>query len=165
MNRVLLLFASLAAMLTSCSYSFRGQTAGEIRSIAIPTIVNESTDFGLAEVSTEELISGFQKDGTLRVTSEGNADAVIVARLTQVNDEPFTARAGQDAITVDEYRFSMTCVVELVIAESGQTKWTQSFSPWAVYPYGGDLSNREGAIEEATTKLVEDLLNKIVGAW
>ena len=59
----------------------------------------------------------------------------------------------------------MTCRIELVIRETGETKWTQNFPAWAIYPYGGDLASREQAVTEATTKLVEDLLNKIVGSW
>ncbi|MBK6909907.1 MAG: hypothetical protein IPK53_16945 [bacterium] len=160
MNRLVL----FAAILFCGCYSFRSQVAGDIRTLAIPTFGNESAEFGLSETVTDELIRGFQRDGTLRVVSEGQADAVLVGTLVDVRDEPYTARSGQE-ITVDEYRFSMMCRIELVIRSTGETKWTQNFQAWSIYPYGGDLSNRETAVTESTTKLVEDLLNKIVGSW
>lgn len=161
MAKFLLLLA--CSLLSSC-YSFRGQVAGDIKTLAIPTFMNESTEFGLSETVTDELIRGFQKDGTLRITSEGQADAIVMGTLIEAKDEPYSARSGTE-ITVDEYRFSMTCRIDLVIRETGETKWTQSFPAWSIYPYGGDLSNRDQAVKDATTKLVEDLLNKIVGSW
>jgi len=163
LSRVIL---CLLVLLSGC-YTFRSQIAGDIRTLAIPTFSNESSEFGLSETVTDELIRGFQRDGTLRVVAENQADATLVGALMEVRDEPYTARSGttvQD-ITVDEYRFSMTCRIELVDRATGETKWTNNFTAWSIYPYGGDLSNRDAAVKEATTKLVEDLLNKIVGSW
>jgi hypothetical protein len=151
------------SLLLGC-YSFRGQVAGDIKTLAIPTFTNESSEFGLSETVTDELIRGFQKDGTLRIVPDNQADAVLVGTLLDAKDEPYTARSGTE-ITVEEYRFSMMCRIELVIRETGETKWTQNFPAWAIYAYSGDLANRETAVTEATTKLVEDLLNKIVGSW
>lgn len=156
--------AVLASLLLCGCYTFKGQIAGDIKTIAIPTFANESSEFGLSETVTDQLIRGFQKDGTLRVVSESSADAILMGTLVDAKDEPYTARSGE-TITVDEYRFSMMIRIDLVLRESGETKWTQSFPAWSIYAYGGDLSNRDRAIAEATTKLVEDLLNKIVGSW
>lgn len=161
MHRVLWIAA--CGILLGC-YTFKGQVAGDIKTLAIPTFSNESSEFGLSETVTDQLIRGFQKDGTLRVVSENQADAILVGTLIDAKDEPYTARSG-DVITVDEYRFSMTIRIDLVIRETGETKWTQNFPAWSIYAYGGDLSNRDRAVTEATTKLVEDLLNKIVGSW
>jgi hypothetical protein len=156
--------ALLACCLLLGCYSFRGQIAGDIKTLAIPTFTNESTEFGLSETVTDELIRGFQKDGTLRIVPDSQADAILVGTLVDAKDEPYTARSGTE-ITVEEYRFSMMCRMELVIRETGEVKWTQTFPAWAIYSFGGDLSNRDLAVTEATTKLVEDLLNKIVGSW
>lgn len=154
----------MACCLLSGCYTFRGQIAGDIKTLAIPTFSNESSEFGLSETVTDQLIRGFQRDGTLRIVSENQADAVLVGTLVDVRDEPYTARSGTE-ITVDEYRYSMTCRIELIVRETGEAKWAQSFPAWSIYPYGGDLASREAAVTEATNKLVEDLLNKIVGSW
>lgn len=145
-----------------CTYSFRGQTAGAIKSIAIPTFENETAEFGIAELITNELMNGFQRDGTLRITIREQADAVLIGRITRVEDMPYTARADQ---TVEEYRFSITCEIELFDNASQQTLWTQTYPAWAVYPYTGSLEYREQAIQEAVGKLQQDLLNRIVGSW
>ncbi|MBK6767212.1 MAG: LptE family protein [bacterium] len=151
------------AVLFSC-YSFRGQVAGDTKSIAIPSLSNESTEFGLAETVTDALIRAFQRDGTLKVVPEGQADATLTGSLVDVRDEPYTARSD-GGITVDEYRFSMTCRMELIDRETGESKWTQNFPVFMIYTYGGDLSNRDSAVTAATEKLVTDLINKIVGSW
>jgi len=149
-------------LLSGCTYSFRGQTAGAIKSIAIPTFENETAEFGIAERITDELVQGFQRDGTLRITSSDQADAVLSGRITRVEDMPYTARADQ---TVEEYRFSMTCEIELTDNRTQQVLWTQTYPEWAVYPYTGTLEFRDQAIQEAVGKLQQDLLNRIVGSW
>jgi len=148
--------------LGGCTYSFRGQTAGDIKSIFIAVFENETAEFGIAERVTDELVRGFQKDGTLRITTADQADALLIGRITRVEDLPYTARADQ---TVEEYRFTMGCAVELVSNSSQQPMWSQSFSVWAIYTYTGSLEARDAAITEAVGKLQEDLLNKIVGSW
>lgn len=149
-------------MLAGCSYSFRGQTADAIKSIAIPVFVNETAEFGIAERITDELIRGFQRDGTLRITTSEQADAVLTGRITRIEDLPYTARADQ---TVEEYRFSMTCEIEFTDGRTQQVLWTQTYPAWAVYPFDGSLQYRDQAIQAAVAKLQVDLLNRIVGSW
>jgi len=150
---------------SSGCYTFRGQSAGAIKSIAIPNFENETSEFGLAERVTDALITGFQRDGTLRVTSAEQADAILHGRILTVEDLPYTARSDQATVTVDEYRFSLTCTIELINGRTQESVWSQSFPVWAVYPYSGSLANRDQAIREAVEKLQQDLLNKIVGSW
>lgn len=159
------LFVMLTILAAGCTYSFRGQTAGDIKSIAIPTFENETTEFGFGERITEELISGFQRDGILRITTEDQADAILRGRIISVEDKPYTARSETQNLTVEEYRFSMSCEIELVDRETDEPIWSQVFPAWAVYAYTGSLENRDQAVEEAVDKLLEDLLNKIVGSW
>jgi hypothetical protein len=150
-----------ALALTGC-YSFRGQSAGAIKSMAIPTFENESTEFGLAERVTQQLTTGFQSDGTLRVTTADQADAVLHGTVLRIEDLPYTARADQ---TVDEYRFSMTCQIELIDNKTQTPIWTQTNTEWAIYPYNGSQEFRDQAIQEAVNKLQQDILNRIVGSW
>lgn len=155
--------ALLAALLTGC-YSFRGQTAGDIKSVAVPTFENESTEFGLAERVTEELIRAFQREGVLRITSPDQADAILVGRIVRVEDAPYSARVAQE-IQVEEYRFSMTTQIDLVDNRTQEVLWSQPYTSWATYPYTGSLDSRESAIEEAVSKLQIDLVNRIAGNW
>jgi outer membrane lipopolysaccharide assembly protein LptE/RlpB len=157
-----LLLLAICAVCVSCSYSFRGRVAGDVKSIAIPTFENESAEFGIAESITEELIRGFQRDGTLKVTSQDQADAVLLGRVVRVEDQPYTARADQ---TVEEYRLSVTCEIELVNTKTNESAWKQVYPAWAIYPYTGSLDARDQALREAVGKLREDLLNRIVGNW
>ncbi|MBU0691716.1 hypothetical protein KKH18_07860, partial [bacterium] len=110
--RSILFLIVCAVILAGCTYSFRGRQAGDIQSISVPTLENESTEFGISETLTDELIRSFQRDGTLRVTNDAQADAILVGRVLRVQDEPYSARPGDD-ITVQEYRFSMTCEFDL----------------------------------------------------
>ena len=157
-----ILTVATAFTVIGCTYSFRGQVAGDIKSVAIPTFENETAEFGIAETITEELIRGFQRDGVLKITSEDQADAVLLGRVLRVEDQPNTARADQ---TVEESRFTMTCEIELINTRTNQAEWKQTYPSWSIYPYTGSLENRETAVREAVGKLKEDLLNRIVGNW
>jgi len=152
----------LAVFVSGCTYSFRGQTAGAVKSISIPTFENETSEFGLAERVTDELVRGFQRDGLLRVVGTDQADAVLRGRIVRVEDVPYTARADQ---TVEEYRFSMSCAIELVDNRTQEVLWSQTYPAWAVYPYTGSLENRDQAITEAVNKLRQDLTDRIAGSW
>jgi outer membrane lipopolysaccharide assembly protein LptE/RlpB len=159
--RQALIIAAATVALSGC-YSFRGQTAGAIKSIAIPTFENESTEFGIAEQVTQQLTQGFQSDGTLRVTTGDQADAVLQGRILSVEDQPYSARADQ---TVEEYRFSLTCHIQLLDNKTQQPIWDANMTEWAIYPYTGSLQDRDVAIQEAVAKLQQDILNRIVGSW
>jgi outer membrane lipopolysaccharide assembly protein LptE/RlpB len=158
------MMALAALLLLGGCYSFRGQTAGSIKSIAVPTFENESTEFGLAERVTEELVRAFQREGVVRISSSDQADAVLQGRIVRVEDVPYTARSTGE-IQVEEYRFSMTCQVVMVNTQTQEELWSQPFTAWAIYPYTGSLENRDQAIQEAVGKLEQDLLNRIVGSW
>ncbi|MFZ5433823.1 MAG: LptE family protein [Calditrichota bacterium] len=153
-----------AVLLCGCTYSFRGQTAGNIKTISIPTFENETAEFGIAERVTDELVRGFQRDGTLRITTTDQADAVLVGRITRIEDLPYTARGGE-AVTVEEYRFAISCAIDLVNSQTQEPIWSQGFSSWSIYAYDGNPENRDLAIEDAVGKLQQDLLNRIVGSW
>jgi TolB-like protein len=154
---------ALVLLLGGC-YSFRGQTAGNVKSIAIPPFENESTEFGLAERVTDELIRAFQRDGVLRISNTDQADAVLRGRLVRVEDLPYTASSGAN-ITVEEYRFSLSCEIEMIDNHTQAVLWSQPYTSWAIYPYTGSLDKRDIAIQEAVSKLQQDLVNRIVGSW
>jgi hypothetical protein len=153
---------ALLLLVAGCTYSFRGQSAGAIKSVGVPTFENESAEFGLGERVTNDLITAIQRDGVLRVTTPEQADAVLHGRIVRVEDVPYTARADQ---SVQEYRFSMALEVDLVDNRTQNVIWTQTFPEWAIYPYSGSLANRDAAITEAVGKLQQDLVNRIVGNW
>ncbi len=138
--------------------------AGDFKTLAIRTLENESAEFGLGEVITDELVRAFQRDGLLRITNESQADAILSGRIIKVDDQPYTARPGE-TVTVEEYRFAVTCEFELTNVREQVSVWKQVFPSWAIYPYTGSLENRSTAIEESVKKLKEDLLNKIAGSW
>ena len=123
--RSMLLFLCSLVLAGGCTYSFRGQTAGDIQSIAVPAFENESTEFGIAETLTDELIRGFQRDGTLKIRSDEQADAILIGRVLRVRDEPYSARPGA-TISVDEYRFSMTCEIDVSILISSLATFSPS---------------------------------------
>ena len=150
-------------MLSSCgNYSFTGAVAGDIKSISVPLFSNQTAEFGIQETITDALITGFQREGILKIVDESRADAILHGTILRISDTPNTYTANEE---VSEYRFQITCEIILEKTDTGEALWKESFSTWGNYPYTGSLSDRQMGIDEALRKLTEDILNRIVSNW
>ncbi len=154
---------SMCALLSGCgNYSFTGAVAGDIKSISIPLFSNQTAEFGIQETITDALITGFQREGILKIVDESRADAILHGTILRISDTPNTYTADEQ---VSEYRFQITCDIALEKTGTGEDLWKESFSTWGNYPYTGSLSDRQIGIDEALRKLTEDILNRIVSNW
>ncbi len=154
---------SMCALLSGCgNYSFTGAVAGDIKSISIPLFSNQTAEFGIQETITDALITGFQREGILKIVDESRADAILHGTILRISDTPNTYTADEQ---VSEYRFQITCEIALEKTGTGEDLWKESFATWGNYPYTGSLSDRQIGIDEALRKLTEDILNRIVSNW
>jgi outer membrane lipopolysaccharide assembly protein LptE/RlpB len=88
----------LAAGLCSCGYTFRGSETSlppDVKKIYIPTVVNESTKLGLAQIVTDALRDEFDGYGTVTVVdSQSEADAVLRVRVVDVKETTSATRSN-----------------------------------------------------------------------
>ncbi len=146
-----------------CMYTFSGNVPSHLKTIAIPPFENQTAEFGLSEMLTDELIELFTTDNTLKVRTLSSADAVIRATIMRIEDRPSTVNANE---TVSEYRVSVTVKVKCEDLVMGKIIWEENVSNFGIYPFsGGSSADRDAGIEEAVEKIVEDILNKTVSGW
>jgi len=164
------LFVALLLALSGCfKYSFTGKSGpGHIKSVAIPLFENSTAEYGLAENLTDEVISTFQNDNTLKIEDESTADAVLWGKLTRVEDVPYTYEGEGEVsnFSVGEYKITLTVQLEYYDQVKQETIWKQQVQGWGVYTYGsGSQEEREVGFSEAIKKLAEDILNLTVSGW
>ena len=174
-----------AIFLQSCGfYSMAGSIPPHIKNIAIPLVENQTAEFAMAEMVTDNLVSKFTKENILRVTSEKNADSMLNGIIMKVDDGPYTF-SKEEAVT--EYRFTVSMKLEWVDMVNDKVLLTKQYTGWGAYGLSGDISAdgidndgdgsidgddideigdpREFATKVAVEKIAEDVLNDILTSW
>ena len=155
----------LAFALTSCAYySTSSGIVGGIRSVAIPTAENETAEFEIGELLSERTESGFTSDGQLRVVDEESADALLLLRIVDLEDDAFTYTATQQT---EQYRFKVLVDVELMRMQDGnQLLQLEQVEGWGVYDATmADEEGRDLAIETALEMIVDEVVGRTTSSW
>lgn len=163
-------------------YSFRGNLPPHINSIALATVVNQTSEFTATDAASELVTSLFVNENILRVTDEDRADSNLQITISRVTDRPATYTAQE---TVEEWQINVTTQVVWYDLTRNRPLFEKSFSGFGFYPPGGDIgsdnidNDRDGKVDEedefgdprefalrvAIQKISEDILNEVVSTW
>ena len=151
-----------AALLSGCvEYRLGSMLPNDIRTVYMPTCVNETSEPLIELDTTRAILSQIQMDGSLRIASEDTADTILDVKLTNFDLDPVGYVAG-DSSTVDQYRMRITASFVLrrqsdnsVVAES------PSVTGWHDFDFTGDLTSSKAV---ALRPAAEDLGRRIVAA-
>jgi len=181
----LLLFPGFLILAAGCGfYSMAGSIPPHIKSIAIPLLVNQTAEFGMAESITDNLQEDFIEENILRVVDEDQADSILRGTIIKVEDSPYTYSQEE---AVSEYRFTITLEIEWYDVKNDEVLMKKRFSGWGAYGLSGDLATdgidndgdglidgddndefgdpRTFATKVAVRKIAEDILDEIVSSW
>jgi hypothetical protein len=148
-----------------CMYSFRGSSIPpHIKTIAIPIFDDESGfgEAGLKENFTNAVITRFINDNSLQVTDRGNADSMLEGVITSVRPEPSVVGGREQ---VQKWRVTISVKVTYTDLKLRKKVWDKVMSNWGDYEYTGGLSARAEGIQQAISKLAEDILIDTVSGW
>ncbi len=172
-------------LLLSCRYySLAGSIPPHINSIAIPIVENQTSEFGISESVTENLLNIFSKENILKITDEEDATSILRGKITRITDAPYTF-TKEEAVT--EYRFTVQMSLEWFDVKNEKNLLKRTFSGWGAYGLSGDISSdgidndgdglidreddnefgdpRQFATKVAIEKIAEDVLNEIMTTW
>jgi len=163
----LLLCIVLAVVATSgCGYYSFSPTVqkGGVGSLAIPSLGNETLEYGIETDITDALIDTMTEDGGLRVVGETEADALLRGTVTLYERSVMSYDSGGDP---REYKVRILADLTYEAVASREVIWEGRAEGWAVYAPSGDgeFSTEEEARAEAVSKLAEDVLSKTVQGW
>jgi outer membrane lipopolysaccharide assembly protein LptE/RlpB len=119
----LILTLCMALMVAACGYNFRGKQnnlPSDVRSVAIPMLENQTGELRIESIFTDEIIFQFTKSQMLRVTSEGQSDALLKVIIKKVE----TTDVGLSSKSVStQRRLWVTMSAKLTRRADGAVLW------------------------------------------
>lgn len=159
----------IVILISGCSYSFTGASIPpHLESVAIPLFDDRSGsgEPNLREDFTNELIQKFIDDNSLQIRERVNSDAILEGTILSLNDAPSSVGAvgGAESVTTRRVTINVRVIYKDFVKKN--TIFEQSFSNYADYENGGDITTlRNNAIQEAIDKITEDILLAVVSNW
>jgi len=143
-------------------YSFSSSGATHIKTVAIPIFQDQTSEFGVKERLTENVINEFTRDNTLRVSERRNADSLIEGIILTVNDE-VGAFSGDES--VQDIKVYMTVKITFRDLVKRKIVWEKTISHWGTFNPDEGPQSRESGIEEAAQKIASEILDNSVSGW
>jgi len=157
-----------AALLTFCGcvgYRLGSTLPPGVTSIHVPTFVNRTNEPRLETDTTQAAIREFQRDGTLKIAGERDADAILKVTLVKLMLKPLRYEKDREKAT-EEYRLTITAELIFERAGSGEVLLRRSVSGDTTFEPRGDLSSAKRAgLPDAAEDLAHDIVESLVEYW
>ena len=144
-----------------------GNLPSHIRTIAIPTFENRTTQAGLDEEITKSVVDRFVADNNLRVVGEPEADAVLTGAVVRYENSVFGFTAD---VRAEEYRVSLTVSCRLYDRAKNRELWrdenlTKTTNYYVVEVPGQPAQTEVDGRTEAVKKISDEILSRTVDVW
>ncbi len=161
-----------------------GSIPAHIKSISIPLVENQTSEFGISENITDYLVKEFYDSGILSIVDQENAHSILKGSITSVDEGPYTYNKKE---SVSEYRYKISIDIEWYDVENEQNLVEKKYSGFGAYGVSGDIGSdgidndndgkiddededefgepRNFALRVAVRKIAEDILNDIMTTW
>lgn len=156
----------LSALPGCVGYQLGSMLPPDIQTVYVPTFINETEEPLLEIETTRAAISEIQRDGSLRIASAEEADAILTVRLIEFRLQPLAYDRDRRA-AAEEYRMYITASVVLtrrstdeIIAQSARVTGNATF-----FLVGDMTSSKQSALPEASRDLAHLIISRLVEAW
>jgi len=147
-------------------YRLGSMVPPDIRSVYVPTFVNQTGEPLLEIETTRAAIQEFQKDGSLKVAPEDEADAILRIKLTEYQLTPLAYNSVRKT-EANEYRLTIYASLVLtrrrdntVITESPRVRGEATFE------IIGDLStSKRAGLPPAAADLAHSIVQRVTEMW
>lgn len=147
--------------ISSCGvYTFNPSGKSTITSIAIERFGNQTPEFGLADRMTDDVIDAFIADGSMKVVSAENAEAILVGSLIRYERLPQEFTPEDEVIS---YAVTMDFDIVLKNSDDDSEIWKERISQIGIYKVDGETE--EDGQQTAIGLLVEAIINKTTKSW
>lgn len=155
----LLFICSLAA--AGCGYHFAGtggQTPGDIKSIAIDVLKNNTAEVGLENVFTNAIVNEFVRWKRLPIRPSKEAEGVLGGSIAEINFRDISHVDSEKTLTT---RVTITLKLTLKRVETDEILWKKNYSYYEDYVETGNALNTAILRRQAAAKIAEYLAEKI----
>ncbi|HCL30769.1 MAG TPA: hypothetical protein DIC52_20345 [Candidatus Latescibacteria bacterium] len=152
-------------LLSGCAhYSTSAGLVGGIKSVAIPTAENETSEVDVGQRLADLSTDAFLADGRLRVVDEESADAFLLLSIERLEDEPFTFTAAE---VTEQYRFRLFASARLERSGDGSALLeVERLVGWGTYDAAlPDEEGRDPAVEAAMDMIIEEIVDRTTASW
>ena len=171
-------------------YSMRGSLPAHINSISLAPVVNESSEFAVAEILNDELNELMVSENILDIVTPEQADSRLEVVIFSVTDKPYTVSLSSDygMEEVEEWKLTIKTTVTWYDLKRDEILLKKKMSSWGSYLPGVDISTdgidndgdnlidseedsdeigspRESALSISVRRLTEDIVNEITNTW
>ena len=163
-TRYLIGFAIILSLISSSCwvYTFTPSVAGGANSIAIAAIDNSTAEYGLEDLLIDGLITEFERDNTLKVVPESQADLVLSGAIKRYEHEPYTYDQTE---TVTEYACRFTLQIRIGYTDSEKILWEDpGLTDFGLYSPGDGETQADGN-QRAADKIINEIMNRTVRGW
>ncbi len=148
--------------LWGCGYGLEGKRTPlpqDIRTIAIPTMANDTLEAEIENVFTRALIREFNLDGRLRVVRKKRADSVLTGTIQEFS---ILSISYDTAGLASEYRAQVTMGLTLRRADTDEILWENPYlREIETYRVTSDVLTNEARKREATEEIARLLAETI----
>lgn len=162
-----ILLALVSVGMNACtSYTVGSALPAGLRSVYMPTFVNDSGEPQLENDATSAARAEIQRDGTLQLASdEALADTILNVKLVSIETEPVRFEGGERK-TTEEYRMKVTASFEFRRKGSDSVLLGRTVVGEKAFETTGDLTSAKlAARPEACKDLAHKIVEGLVEYW
>ena len=135
-----------------------------VKTIAVPTFGSTTLVPRIEALVTGTVIKQFQEDGTFRIASEDQADAVLKGEIFAVGRSPARSVRG-NVLSTTEFHLNLSVRYSLV-GRDGKPLSTAAASGKTSFFVGSDVSTDERqALPLAAEELAKQLVSQLSEGW
>ena len=157
--RVMCVLLGLALCGCGTDYCWRSSVPVDVRTVSVPTFRNESDVMELGAVATRQLLREFQREGTFKIRSTGDAALEVqgVVRSASSGTAAYDRRSGGRVLA---QTLSADVAVSVVDKRNGRVLIdNRIYRPQVGYTSGQDITTAQ---RDASGRLAEDLARQVV---
>lgn len=137
----------------------------QVHAFAVPTFGNTTLVPRIEVLVTGTVIKQFQQDGTFRITTEDQADAILKAEIVSVGRSPARSVRG-NVLATTEFNLAMTVNYKLVGRDGKVLGSPGSVSGTTSFFVGTDVSTDERqAMPLAAEELARHMVSQLSEGW
>ena len=158
-SRVMCVLMELALCGCGTDYCWRSSVPEDVRTVSVPTFRNESDVMELGAVATRQLLREFQREGTFKIRSTGDAALEVqgVVRSASSDIAAYDRRSGGRILA---RTLSADVAVSVVDKRNGRVLIdNRIYRPQVGYTSGQDVTTAQ---RDASGRLAEDLARQVV---
>lgn len=151
----------IALSLLGCGYHFAGtggEAPGDIKSIAVDVLQNNTAEIGLGNVFTNAIVNQFVRWKKLPIKPRKEADGILGGSITGIQTQEVSHVDSDKTLTT---RVTINLQLTLKRVETDEILWKKNYSYYEEYVQTGNALDTALLRRRATNQIAEYLAEKI----